>query len=90
MENIIARFASKMRRLAASDKLISSGGVSGFVQAVLVPELAVLLIQDDMKLDDEDKARAVLRNSIEVGHILNEEDDEVIRDPDPDDRTCTG
>ena len=76
------RFAGKIRRLAASDKLISSGGVSRYVQAVLVPELAVLLIKDDIKVDEE-KAREVLRDSVDIGNLLNEEEDEMITDPAP-------
>ena len=76
----MSRFARKLRRLAASDKLISSGGVSRYVQAVLVPELAVLLIKDDMKVDEE-KAREVLRDSVDIGNLLNEEEDEIITDP---------
>ncbi|KAK4698083.1 hypothetical protein P7C71_g91, partial [Lecanoromycetidae sp. Uapishka_2] len=71
-----------MRRLANSDILISTGGVSGFVQAVLVPELAVMLVQADMNIDDEEAAREVLRNSVDIGHLLNEEEDELIQDPD--------
>ena len=81
-DNIMSRFARKLRRLAASDKLISSGGVSRYVQAVLVPELAVLLIKDDMKVDEE-RAREVLRDSVDIGNLLNEEEDEIITDPAP-------
>ncbi len=81
----MSKFASKIRRLAKSDNLISTGGVSGFVQAVLVPELAVMLVQSDMSIDDEEKAREVLRNSVEIGHMLNEEEDETIQDPDLED-----
>ena len=80
----MSKFTSKLRRLSASDDLISSGGVSEFVQAVLVPELALLLIKDDMNIDDEEQARDVLRNSVDIGHMLNEEEDEVIQDPEPD------
>lgn len=79
VENIMARFAPKLRRLAASDKLIASGGVSGYVQAVLVPELAVLLVMDDMNVD-QDEAREILRGSIDLGNLLNEEEDELIID----------
>ena len=81
----MSKFTRKIRRLAASDDLISSGGVSEFVQAVLVPELAVLLVQTDMHIDDKEKAREVLRNSVDIGHVLNEEEDEVIKEPDPED-----
>lgn len=81
-DNIVSKFNSKIRRLAASDKLISSGGVSRYVQAVLVPELAVLLVMDDMKVDEE-KAREVIRDSVDIGNLLNEEEDEMITDPTP-------
>ena len=84
-DNIMSRFASKLRRLAASDKLVSSGGVTRYVQAVLVPELAVLLVMDDMKADEE-KAREVLRDSVDIGNLLNEEEDEIITDPAPEER----
>ena len=88
-ENIMSKFTRKICRLAASDDLISSGGVSEFVQAVLVPELAVLLVQADMHLDNEEKAREMLRNSIDLGHMLNEEEDEIIKDPDLEDLNST-
>jgi len=47
------------------------------VQAVLVPELAVLLVKEDMGVDDEE-ARGILQESIEIGDLLNEEEEEVI------------
>lgn len=75
----MSRFASRIRRLAGSDKLISAGGVAGFVQAVLAPELAVMLVKDDMKVDEE-QARTILKESSEVGNLLNEEEDETIKD----------
>ena len=80
----MSNFSPKMRRLAASDKLISSSGVSGYVQAVLVPELAVVLAKEDMGVDDDERARAILRESVEIGDLLNEEEDEVVRLPDRD------
>ena len=39
---------------------------------------------NDMKVDAE-KAREVLRDSVELGNFLNEEEDEVIKDPEPED-----
>lgn len=73
----MSNFSSQIRRLAATDKIISSTGVSGYVQAVLVPELAVLLVKEDMKVDDEE-ARVILQESIGIGDLLNEEEEEVI------------
>lgn len=84
MENIISHFSHKIRRRAASDSLVSTGGVSAFVQSVLTPELAVMLVKEDMKTDDEG-ARALIRDSAEFGHLLNEEEDEVIQDPETED-----
>ena len=78
VDNIIARFSSTLRRLGGSDKLISASGVSGYVQAVLAPELAVMLVMDDMKTDQEG-AREILRDSIDIGNLLNEEEDEVVQ-----------
>lgn len=76
----MTHFAPKLRYLAASDKLLSSGGVSSYVQAVLAPELAVMLVMEDMGTDEEG-ARAVLRDSVNIGNLLNEEEDEEIKDP---------
>ena len=79
----MASFAPSIRRLAASDKLILSAGVAGYVQAVLAPEMAVMLVMEDMRVD-EDEARMVLQESAAIGNLLNEEEDEVIRDADID------
>ena len=76
----MAHFAPRIRRLAASNKLLSASGVPPYVQAVLAPELAVMLVMEDMGTDAEG-ARAVLRESIQMGNLLNEEEDEFIQDP---------
>ena len=54
-----------------------SGGVSGFVQAVLVPELAEQLVREDMKVSGE-RARELIADSAELGDLLNPEVDEKI------------
>ncbi|PSR90441.1 RTC4-like domain-domain-containing protein, partial [Coniella lustricola] len=65
-ETIVEMFSALLRKRAPQDKLISARGYSGFVQAVLVPELAVMLIQEDMSLSAE-KARGVMQDSRAVG-----------------------
>ncbi|KAK2762087.1 hypothetical protein FQN54_001094 [Arachnomyces sp. PD_36] len=75
---IISRYSSKIRRLASSDSLIKSTGVSGFAQAVLVPELTVLLIKEDMGIGDE-AARQVMRESMEIGDRVNDDGSDVIK-----------
>ncbi len=42
-----------------------------------------MLVMEDMRVD-EDGARVILRDSKEIGNLLNEEEDEVIRDGDVD------
>lgn len=78
-EHILSHFSARLRELALSDPLIKAsgvaGGISGFVQAVLVPELAVCLVEGDLGVD-AGSARSVLAESLEVGELLNEEVDE--------------
>lgn len=71
-ETIIQNFSSLLRERAPRDKLISARGYTGFVQSVLVPELAVKLIQEDMSLS-ADKAREVMEESRSVGEIINDD-----------------
>lgn len=76
-QNILNTFSPMLRRLAATDKLIADGGVSGYIQAVLAPEMAVVLVQEDMGVDGE-RAREILRESEGIGNLVNEEEDEVV------------
>lgn len=66
LETIIRRFSVIIRRLATTDELIKTAGVAGYTQSVLVPELAVLMVKDDMKVSDED-ARRIMRESMDIG-----------------------
>lgn len=76
MELITKTLTPQLRRLAGSDKLIAgSGGVSGYVQAVLVPELATLLVMEDMDVGKE-RAIDILSESIEIGDLVNEEEED--------------
>lgn len=70
-------FSRTLRRLAATDNLINTAGVTGYAQAVLVPELSVLLVKEDMGVDDQE-ARQILRESIEIGEKLNPAPNDVI------------
>ena len=49
-----------------------SGGVSSFVQAVLVPELAEQLVSEDMKVSGQ-RPREIIAESAELGELLNPE-----------------
>jgi len=76
-ENIIDKFSSQLRRIAVTDRLVAARGVTGYVQNVLVPELAVRLICEDMSLEVEE-ARQVMRESVGLGDLLNEEVEDVV------------
>jgi hypothetical protein len=67
---VTTEFSHRLRRLALKDNLIKTAGVAGYAQAVLVPELTVLLVKEDMGVDDQG-ARQVVRESMEIGEKLN-------------------
>lgn len=71
-EAVVAMFSNLLRKRAPVDMRVSGRGYTGFVQSVLVPELAVKLIQEDLHLG-EDQAREVMEESRAVGEILNDE-----------------
>lgn len=77
MEVIISRFAPRVRELALSDSLVQAVGVSGYVQAVLVPELTTILVKEDMDVDDEE-ARRIMQDSMEIGDLLNQQLDDTV------------
>ena len=55
----------------------ASGGVSGYVHAILVPEMALGLIMEDMNCD-RDKAEIILADSADIGELFNAEEDEKV------------
>ena len=75
LETIMHLLANRIREVGTNDRLIAAGGVSAFVQSVLVPELGVRLVMEDMKIA-EDKARAVVKATVEIGELINDEEGE--------------
>lgn len=86
-EHIVAHLSDDLRERASKDKMVAAkgvkgvkGGVSGFVHSVLVPELACLLVAEDLGLA-ADQARTVVEKSVDIGVLLNPEvEEEVVRD----------
>ncbi|KAK5630014.1 hypothetical protein RRF57_005729 [Xylaria bambusicola] len=74
---IMRTLSNVLRRRAVEDKLISARSYTGYVQTVLVPELTVRLIMEDMSVEEE-RARDVLEESVEIGELLHEEDRDVV------------
>ncbi|KAI0846789.1 RTC4-like domain-containing protein, partial [Daldinia vernicosa] len=76
-EYILRTLSSVIRKRAVEDRLVSARGYTGYVQAVLVPELTVRLIMEDMDIAEE-KARDIMLESIDVGELLYEDTGDVI------------
>ncbi|TGJ84305.1 hypothetical protein E0Z10_g4465 [Xylaria hypoxylon] len=74
---IMRTLSDVIRRRAVEDKLISARSYTGYVQTVLVPELAVRLIMEDISVTEE-KARDVLKESVEIGELLHEEARDIV------------
>jgi hypothetical protein len=72
MEHIIWKLKSDFDSRMPKDQLMRMVGVGAFVVTVLVPELAVMLIKEDMKVDDE-TARQILQTSTSLGETLHED-----------------
>lgn len=81
---IVRMFSDILRKRTIEDHLVSSRGYSGYVQAVLVPELAVRLIMDDMSVSEED-ARRIMSESSDVGQLVHEETRDIVRQSDGED-----
>ena len=76
-ENVMYEFSPQLRKIAVTDRLVSARGVTGYVQMVLVPELAVRLIAEDMSVG-VDEARRIMKESVGFGDLLNEEIEDVV------------
>lgn len=81
VEYISSTFAGRLRKLGAADSVIAArgvvGGVSGYVQSVLVPELAVALVMEDCSVGSNE-ARQILLDSADIGEALNAEETEEV------------
>lgn len=98
---IIRHFSPLLNQLAARDRLVKRIGVAGYVQTVLVPELAMRLVMEDQRRRNEmgrgsgaaasggdgdgggnggkeELARRVLEESVEVGEVVNREEEEEV------------
>lgn len=67
---VAARLAEEIRQAAGVDRLIGYKTVSGFIQEVLVPEVAMRLVAEDLDVG-EARAREVLGESGEIGELVN-------------------
>ncbi|KAK5738542.1 hypothetical protein LTR17_005878 [Elasticomyces elasticus] len=83
-DHITSSFADELRSHAIRDTLVASagvsGGLSGFIQSVLVPELAVSLIREDLQMQGRYRDPVqVLEESAELGEIMHPEVEDQVR-----------
>ena len=66
-EHIISELKPYLDLQIAKDTLLRDVGVGAYVVTVLILELAVMLIKEDMKMDDDETARQILQRSAGQG-----------------------
>ncbi|RKF63140.1 hypothetical protein OnM2_027041 [Erysiphe neolycopersici] len=71
-ENLFRKFTPLLKKRIVQDRLIAARGYTPYVQSVLVPEVAALLIQEDMQIALSE-ARDVMAESAVIGELLHEE-----------------
>jgi hypothetical protein len=76
-ENLMSKFTPLLKKRVVKDRLMAARGVTGFVQSVLVPEVAILLIEEDMNIVAHE-AMAVLKESVNIGELVHEEIRDVV------------
>lgn len=90
VDHIIDNLSDDIREQAVNDDIVmasgAQGGVSGFVQSVLVPHLAEMLIKEDhyLTLDWEAEVRDIIAESGELGELMNPETEDEIKEIDDD------
>ncbi|OSS49768.1 hypothetical protein B5807_06023 [Epicoccum nigrum] len=85
-ERVMALLHAEIKR--STDAVVQTSGPATFVQAVMVPEVAVRLIMEDLECDRE-QAEEVRERTLEMGVLLHEEvEDEVLvgKDEEEEDR----
>lgn len=81
-ENVMEILKTELKN--CTDAVVQASGIAAFVQAVMVPEAAVLLIMEDCEVGWE-KAETVREKTYDMGVLLNEEiEDDVERRPEDD------
>ncbi|KAL1794801.1 hypothetical protein ACET3X_006617 [Alternaria dauci] len=82
-ESVMDTLKNEMKN--CKDRVVQASGIAAFVQAVMVPEAAILLIMDDCAVNREE-ADEIRENTYDMGLLLNEEiEDELERQDDSDD-----
>lgn len=84
LEGIYDNISALLRDRAVKDELVSARGHAVYVEAVLVPELAVRLVMEGMGVGVE-RVREVFEESRDVGDVLCVDEGDIVHDFDEDD-----
>lgn len=71
LDHIMRHFADHIHSIATTDALVLNYSVLTYAQEVLMPELLVLLVQEDMGVDEK-HAHEILEGSEEIGELVND------------------
>lgn len=71
-EVILSELGGILNQYGSKDALITKSGAAAFTQTVLVPELAVRLIMQDMKVGEE-RAAEIMIETVGIGELLNDD-----------------
>ncbi|UNI15111.1 hypothetical protein JDV02_001677 [Purpureocillium takamizusanense] len=69
---LVGEFGGMLKARAVDDRVIAGRGSAAFIQAVLVAELAVRLVEDDMGVGEEE-ARRIMEETKALGELVHEE-----------------
>ena len=72
METITAELSDTIREVSTTDPVVGRSGFAVYIQAVLVPELTVLLVREDFDVS-EGMAEELIEQSSDLGALLHEE-----------------
>jgi hypothetical protein len=74
MDYIMTEFADTIRKLAGLDRIIAARSAPGYIQMVMAPEVATLLVMEDMCVS-EAQARVIMQESAGLGDLLNSKEE---------------
>ncbi|KAF2682777.1 hypothetical protein K458DRAFT_488515 [Lentithecium fluviatile CBS 122367] len=78
MEAIGAELVDDIKEAVKTDPVVGRSGFAAFVQAVLVPELTILLAMEDLGGVSEGVAKEKIQKSAELGRLLHEDVDDLV------------
>ena len=72
-DHLLNRFQVQLDELAHNDRLTTITGLPRYIQDIIIPEIVLVLIQEDMKVD-KDQAHNILESSMYLGELLQDTD----------------